>query len=282
MPVKNGLPYLPRAVRSTLQAMPRDSELVILNDGSDDGTPEYLESVTDRRVKAIHHQASGGVAKGLNFLLASTDSEHVARMDADDLCLPWRFALQEANLRSAEMVFSSVIFMNSRGLPVRPDLPGRIAPDATPLHLLLGNVLVHPTLYATRQIMDDMGGYRATAAEDYDLWLRAARKGARMVRTAEPVLMYRRHGKQATTTGGWLAKADDPLLDESYGQLARDACGCLGDTRTLRRSSVSGQAERADPQEWRSFLSQFRAKARLLRPAQRALINLRLSRFQHA
>lgn len=230
----------------------------------------------------MHRKTPGGVASGLNLLLSATDSEHVARMDADDICLPWRFGVQEANLRKFDMVFSSVVFINSRGLPIRPDLPGRITPDAIPLHLLLGNVLVHPTLYASRRIMDETGGYRETAAEDYDLWLRAVLMGARIVRTAEPGLMYRRHGKQATATGGWLDKADDPLLDESYGRLAHHASGFLGDTRLLRRSSVAGQAASRGSHEWQSFMRHFRAQVQLLGPVQRAMVTLRLSRFHSA
>lgn len=262
--------------------MPKDSELVILNDGSDDATPDYLASLNDSRAKVIHRELPGGVAAGLNRLLAVTDSEHVARMDADDVCLPWRFARQSLNLRAADMVFGSVVFTNSRGLPIRPELPGRISAEAVPLHLLLGNILVHPTLYASRRIMDEVGAYRHTAAEDYDLWLRAADMGARIVRIAEPCLMYRRHGLQATATGGWLEQADDPLLDESYARLARRACGIVGDCRSLRRFSVSGKAEHADAGEWQSFVLTFRDKARKLGPLQRRLVELRLSRFETA
>ena len=278
MPVRNGMPFLPQAVRSTLAAMPQDAELVVLNDGSHDGTADFLCSLRDRRLRVEHRALPGGVAAGLNSLLRLTDSEHVARMDADDICLPWRFTLQSRSLRRVDLVFSSVVFMNGKGRLIRPDLPGQINSRAVPLHLLLGNCLVHPTMYANRACLESLGGYRQTAAEDYDLWLRAAYAGLRIIRTATPGLLYRKHKAQLSATGGWLGQSEDPLLDDSYQALLEQLVGPLSSPRQLRLSVASGRNLAEDQAAWNSFLAALTKHADGLGPAQRSLARLRLQK----
>lgn len=240
MPVKNGGRYISLSVRSTLAAMPRDSELVIANDGSSDNTQAIIDGISDSRLRSISWTPSRGVSSSLNSLIAETDSDYVARMDADDVCLPMRFAYQEAVIAAHDCVFSNVIFVNSYGFPSRSDLPGHIGPRALPVHLLMGNILVHPTMYARRSFLESLGGYRATPAEDYDLWLRAAEANFSMMRSAVPTLLYRKHDEQVSASGGWLNTDWDPFLDSSFAGLVSKHLNIKIVDNSVRRSCTAG------------------------------------------
>jgi glycosyltransferase involved in cell wall biosynthesis len=93
MTVYNGMPFLPAAVESILKQSFTDFEFIIVNDGSTDGTVDYLASLTDPRVQVIHRE-NGGTAAAANQGLQHCRGEYIARMDSDDISLPHRLATQ--------------------------------------------------------------------------------------------------------------------------------------------------------------------------------------------
>lgn len=82
-PAYNAGRYLPEAVASVLEQSFQDWELIIINDGSTDGTRDYLESLTDPRIRIVH-QPNGGVSSARNAGLDCARGEFVTFMDADD------------------------------------------------------------------------------------------------------------------------------------------------------------------------------------------------------
>lgn len=219
MPARNAGRFISRAIISTLRALPNDAELVVLDDGSSDSTVYQLEKISDKRFRYLVNTEGQGVSNSLNQLLASTDSRYVARMDADDISLPWRFRVQMAAMDKSDISFTNVVFINEEGRPKKTDPTGRMSSDAVPWHLLLGNVLVHPTMFAQRQAIESLGGYRAMASEDYDLWLRAASQGLRLSRSGVPGLLYRIHGGQVSGSNAWRASSVESMLLDSYSHL---------------------------------------------------------------
>ena len=93
LPVFNAESTIRRAVNSILSQTWNDLELVIVNDGSTDGTAEVLSSIDDSRLKVIHADHVG-VAEAANLATQSTSAPFVARMDADDWSHPDRLQLQ--------------------------------------------------------------------------------------------------------------------------------------------------------------------------------------------
>ena len=139
----------------------------------------------------------GGVSRVLTQLMERTDSRLVGRMDADDVSLKGRFKRTTAAIeRGDDMVFTQMIEL--RGSRPVPRMPYEITPEDMGWHLLLTNPVCHPTMLATREIMDRVGGYRSVPAEDYDLWMRVASVGGRIRRIAPWGLLYRIHPGQVT------------------------------------------------------------------------------------
>src|SRR6478672_11907562 len=100
MPVYNGARYLAEAVESILGQTFRDFELIIVNDGSTDGSEKILRRYAeqDGRIKLIS-RPNTGIVGALNDAIAASKCELMARMDADDVAMPDRFEKQLAYMR---------------------------------------------------------------------------------------------------------------------------------------------------------------------------------------
>ena len=224
VPARNSDATIDTALRSTLRALPADSELVVLDDASEDRTADVIGRIADPRLRLLRNTVQGGVAAGLNRMLADTDSELVARMDADDVVLPWRFRTQLPALDRADVVFTTVF--DWRGRRVRPPAPVALAPEAFGLHLLVTNPVSHPTMLARRSALTAVDGYRDVPAEDYDLWLRLEVAGFRQTRLGLPTLAYRIHDHQVTASTDWRhASWHAPQVAEVYAALAERLLG---------------------------------------------------------
>lgn len=221
MPVKNAASTVGAAIRSTLLALPPDSELLVFDDGSTDESAQVIKRISDSRVSIHadpHHQ---GVAAGLNLLLEESRGRVIARMDADDITLPHRITQQVRELnRGYDLVFGSVIHFGARRVP-RPSSPRRLNPGLLKRNLLISNPVAHSTMLSRAELIRELGGYRGVPAEDYDLWLRAASAGASLLRQSMPAILYRHSKSQLTAGGSWRSARDnDPVLAASIASLA--------------------------------------------------------------
>ena len=86
MPVYNAdIQYLREAAESILNQSFKDFELIIIDDGSTNGTWNYLSSLSDARIRLMQNKTNIGVTKSLNIGLKAARGEYIARMDADDI-----------------------------------------------------------------------------------------------------------------------------------------------------------------------------------------------------
>ncbi len=198
--------FLKLALESVLRQTLRELELIVVDDGSRDQTPQILEQVRDPRLTVIRNEEPKGLAFSLNRGLESAGGRFVARMDADDVALPARLERQLALLRSREslgIVGSGVTEIDGRGRVGRTHvLPAGIA--ATRWRSRFGTPFYHPTVIFDRELLDRHelrydssydGGDAST--EDFELWTRllAVSDGDNVV---EPLLLYRLHKQQAS------------------------------------------------------------------------------------
>ncbi|OUS88226.1 glycosyltransferase family 2 protein [Rhodococcus sp. NCIMB 12038] len=242
LPVHNGEKFIATAIRSTLTAMPRDSELVVFDDGSTDRTPEILGRIDSARFRVLPGVAGKGLSSALNTLIESTQSNFIARMDADDIVLPMRFRAQLSVLsRGVDFSFLPVLHLGPSRFKVRPTRINRMESDELRLRLLLDNPVAHSTLVCRRDAIEELGGYRDVRSEDYDLWMRAAAAGYSLHRSNVPGLLYRHHDSQVTASDSWLKESRvEPLLVAAHDDLSAKELGqsfdCL---EAIRRPSLA-------------------------------------------
>ncbi len=204
LPVYNGEPFLLEAVDSILKQSFGDFELLAIDDGSLDASGEILERMAqaDDRVTVLH-QANAGVVAALNRGLGLARGEFIARMDADDLAHPERFARQVAFLDAntdVAAVGNAVTLIDEDGKRIRDvDYPG--SPEAVAAFLETGSALAHPAVMMRCETVRSLGGYRAAYrhAEDFDLWLRMAERH-RLANLPERLLLYRQHESKLSST----------------------------------------------------------------------------------
>ena len=222
MPAKNAESTITSALRSTLRNLPKDSKVVVWNDGSTDQTLNSVDRVSDSRVEIISSPNSVGGGAARAALLQQTDSEFVANMDADDYCLPWRFSLQQKHIHDLDISFTATIKFGDRLRSLRPTSPLTYESTDVLVSLAFHNAMSHPSMYARRDALERAGGYRdLKVAQDYDLWLRAAAAGQRMGRLGIPCVGYRQAGKQVSRQAGYVERirAQGELTEAYVGLL---------------------------------------------------------------
>jgi len=204
------MPTIARAVRSVCDIMSAGDELIVIDDASSDGTSEFLAgaSIRRREVRVLRNEVRQGVAVSLNLGLKNSQHAFIGRIDADDVCLPWRRSLDLHQIRrGCDFGFSAAVLFGSG---MRWPLP-QYSPDIKVENLLrtlaVANPFVHSTMIARRDAIVDLGGYSPVPAEDYDLWIRAAEKGYRFTRSPIPKILYRVHAGQLTAAGDWVMES---------------------------------------------------------------------------
>lgn len=196
IPSYNCLQYLPDTVPSVLDQGVRDMELIIVNDGSTDGTDEWLDDLAarDSRVVPIH-LGGVGVARGRNTAIDKARGEWVAFLDADDFWFDGKFpaqlAFHQAN-PDVTLSFTNYVHVNPEGDDLG-DCYGywprfnRIAEPGNGFHRLDNglarifseNVVGTSTVMARKDALKQVGGFDESLknAEDWDLWLKLAGAG---------------------------------------------------------------------------------------------------------
>jgi glycosyltransferase involved in cell wall biosynthesis len=202
MSVYNGLPFLPSAVNSILQQTLKDLTLLIVNDGSTDGTREFLERIDDSRVRIVN-QPNQGLGGALNVGLAMCETEFLARMDADDIALPNRIETQLRFLRQHSevgTVGSQFAYLGENGRTgFSPQLPCDHETIYADL-LRVRHALCHATILCRTALLKQIGGYRIRGVgQDWDMMLRIGEL-ARLANVDRVLYLYRLHQKSANAT----------------------------------------------------------------------------------
>lgn len=111
LPVLNGMATIGKAVDSILEQTEKNLEIVIVDDGSTDGTFDYVQSrsMLDPRIKLFRHEKNMGLATARNATISHASGEWIAIFDADDWCEAERF---EKLLKAAEAAHADVVFDN--------------------------------------------------------------------------------------------------------------------------------------------------------------------------
>lgn len=198
MPVYNAQRYVAEAVESILAQTFRDFEFLIVDDGSTDRSRAILVryAARDGRIRLISRPNTGLVV-ALNEMIGLARGELLARMDADDVCLPERFALQVAYLRERPDVVclgSQLALIDYANRFVGDCKTPRSDAEIQDLALRGHTPICHPSVMMRREAVVALGGYRQALwpAEDLDLYLRLGETG-KLANIEATLLRYRLH-----------------------------------------------------------------------------------------
>lgn len=199
MPVFNGARFLRAAIDSVLASTFLDFELLIIDDGSTDGSPGILASYSDPRMRVVNNPTNLGLIASLNHGLDIAQGRYVARMDADDLMLPQRLERQVETLESdlgLSMVASTIEFINADDKVTGTWDTDRATTSEASIRAMLPrtNCIAHPSVMLRRSAFEALRySPQQPNAEDWDLWMRVLANGGRIAKLPEVLLRYRVH-----------------------------------------------------------------------------------------
>ena len=209
MPLYNGAAYFPQAIESILNQSLSDLECIVVEDGSDDASPDLLRSYAkrDRRIRSVFLKKNMGAARASQRGLEESKASLVARMDADDISLPSRLQKQYDYLQKHE----NIGLLGCGFFRFREDEKGckrmvgslrsSVSEDQEEHRYRTGRplILCCPPCMFRKKIALRVGGYRdffVTGAEDRDFVLRMHELMG-IATLAEPLYAYRVNPKSS-------------------------------------------------------------------------------------
>lgn len=197
MPVYNSAKFVRAAVNSILSQTLSSLELIVIDDGSTDGSLRILKELASRdsRIR-VHSRPNRGVIQTRNELLAHANAELIAWADSDDISEPDRLQLQVASLsRDPDLVSvgAGLLLIDPCGRPIsRQSFPPRLEIDQH-LQSPRTDTPFCASMMRTKTVRD-VGGFRAPfrIGEDFDLFLRLIEVG-RIENLPNTLVRYRQH-----------------------------------------------------------------------------------------
>jgi glycosyltransferase involved in cell wall biosynthesis len=277
IPAFESAAFLPAALRSVHAQTQPPAEVVVVDDGSRDASAV----VAARAGARVLRQGNAGPGAARNHGIAVTRAELIAFLDADDVFLPEKLALQAAVLREPGVVAccSDAWLLRDGARAGRKNARRAVPRRLAFADLLAGNPIVCSSVVARRDAVLAAGGFdedrTLIATEDYDLWLRLARLGT-IVYLDQPLLEYRVHAASLSDDRRFVAGIDrimakvtaaDPTLqaradarragarvDAAWHLARRDGAAARALLREARALAARG------PRLWRIWLRRWLAR----------------------
>lgn len=221
--------FLPDALNSVLRQTYQDYEVIVIDDGSTDRTPQvlqaYCQSMGDRL--RVVRQQNQGVAAARNHGIELAQGEWIAFLDADDIFLPGKLAAQmqiaesygqtEPNLG---MIHSGWYRVDAEGKILMAVEPWQQVPQLDLEHWLRWKPVLPSAMLFRRQWLERVGGFdrRFPPAEDTDLVLRLALLGCKTEWLRQITVKYRQHGDSAMHKGLPQANSLTAVIDQFFRQ----------------------------------------------------------------
>ncbi|GAB4190982.1 MAG: glycosyltransferase [Coleofasciculaceae cyanobacterium] len=194
IPVYNGEKTILKTIQSVQEQTFSNFEIIVINDGSTDGTLEQVSTVQDSRIK-IFSYTNGGLSVARNRGISHATGEFLTFLDADDLWTPDKLELQLAALQAhpeAGLAYSWTVSMDEKGEKFHPGISVSYEGNVY-RQLLLGNFIASGSNAMLRkQAIESAGEFDPTlkSIEDWDYWLRVVPHWSFVV-VPKPQILYR-------------------------------------------------------------------------------------------
>lgn len=275
----NHIRYLPAAVEGVRAQTFRDYEIVAIDDGSTDGTREWLKDQSD--IRCIFNERNLGTYATLNIGLEQTDSEFVAVLNDDDLWAPQKLQRQldlMDDCPQVGLVHTGGHFIDGEGKQTEGNPLGFAFPRFRTGDILLGlvyeNKIIASAALARRECFDRIGPFNEAyfGSGDWEMWFRIA-ESYRVGFVDEELTFYRVHGANAShkleriwrddqRLREWISLQIEDLGDRFPVEDVRKAqafnWAALGTVRMLNGSPWTARAAyrasmHLDPKRWKSY-----------------------------
>ncbi|WP_223582061.1 glycosyltransferase family 2 protein [Sphingobacterium sp. GVS05A] len=195
MAAYNSERYISQAIQSVLDQSYTDFELLIIDDGSTDGTLEKIKIYKDNRIRILQNESNNGVVYTRNRALLEANGEFIAIMDSDDMATTDR--LETLLNKFYENPELALIGSHAKVIDANGDLTGHLIkvetnPELLKYRLLFGNSFAHSSVMMRTDVFREFNGYRVPLAEDYDLFFRISTKYP-VLNLDRALLLYREH-----------------------------------------------------------------------------------------
>lgn len=242
MPVYNEGAFVAAAVESVLRQTLTDLELVIVDNGSTDDTPEILSRIRDPRVRMFRNPRNLGSAAAGNRAVRESRAALIARMDADDVALPHRLEKQLSVFvarPTLALLGAQVRHFTEQGPLFRKVAPKALTRCGIAWQSLFGSPFVHSTAMFTRASFESVGGYDERMQRSSDFALFSRIQTTCEVANLPDVLVRYRHVPR------------EPLLDSAHHQLVRNVID--ENARNLLQPESASSRLRQLIAEWADF-----------------------------
>lgn len=198
MPTYNRAHLIADSVSSVLEQTYLNLEIIVVDDGSTDNTPEVMAGFSDSRLRYIR-QPNRGRSNARNHALSLASGEYVTFLDSDDLYVPKKVEIQVDYLKNhpgTGMVYTSAYCIDEKGEMLEHNYEASVSGLIYPYIAFFTPVTITlPTVMTYRQIIDRVGGFdeKMHRFEDTDMWRRIS-KYCRIDAMPVKTCLLRTHG----------------------------------------------------------------------------------------
>jgi glycosyltransferase involved in cell wall biosynthesis len=206
MPAYNAAKYIAEAITSVLAQSFTDFELLIVNDGSNDGTAKIVRLFNDPRIVLIS-QENKGVASALNLGLRYARAPYIARFDADDVCYADRLKVQYDFITAYpeySVIGSAADYVDADGHYIFTHHPaGHLNEEIQQLKYSICP-FIHSSVFYNKELVINAGGYNehAYTFEDHFLWVNIL-KTEKACNLSQPLIKVRLNPESITIDEKW-------------------------------------------------------------------------------
>ncbi|MFM7046670.1 MAG: glycosyltransferase family 2 protein [Actinomycetota bacterium] len=256
IPTFNHAPLLRKALESLLAQTHGDWRAYVVNNFSTDETIEVITSLDDARINRIDFANEGVIGAARNIGIRAGSAPYVAFLDSDDVWYPRKLErVMTAFVSGVDVVCHAEYWVEPNG-ESRVVRYGRGKPVTFESLLYEGNSLSTSAITMRRSLVESLDGFSTDrsfiTAEDYDLWLRAAKSGASFVTLDEALGEFRRRDESESSRIARNVAAETavvsrhfpsrPAMNDRWRRRRRLALVDYGAARSYQRTGSLGEA----------------------------------------